>query len=635
MTEFTGDGLRVNPQDLSAISPKGDDDDRMFHHDGSSTISTVGGGSDSERGYYLWDTDENAWYPLFRNADKIDGKEAGDFLWRDGSLEMEGHLDAGNHGLINVGEAKGGSGGIHLNTNHVEIHSHEAGKNVRLIDSNGLLIADAIEGGDFNVPNGSLKESGNRVATRSWTNSNADVANSDYADNADQLDGYDESAFLHVSGDQMEGVLDLGTNNIEDGGDVLWDAVSSEVPQSSLGGPASSLSSFPLSNSDLANSAVTVTAGNQLTGGGEVSLGGSVTVDVDENALDADTLDGAHKSDLDSQFVDASGDTMTGAITWEPGNRPQLERDPSGNNTETNGIFEFMNVDSGSRDGWFGFYDGGGIQIVNQKDGGQIHVGSGITLSGETNSTGNLSESGNRVATRAWTDANADVPNADYADSAGDSDLLDGEHASAFADAGHLHDERYILESGDTMSGVLTLSDGSTAASRSWVTSNSTTQSWVNNNADVPNADYANSAGDASTLGGESPSDFADSNHSHGLEDISFNSIPLSISMTKYANELSNTEIYRLQLNSGESLEVSRLDLQLKGGGSLSTPSDFHVEFYDVDNSSVIATDSADGSPSTGNPIGTSESGNTVILRITNNSGSYQNASISGQLQIV
>jgi hypothetical protein len=185
------------------------------------------------------------------------------------------------------------------------------------------------------------------------------------------------------------------------------------------------------------------------------------------------------------------------------------------------------------------------------------------------------------------------------------------------------------------MNGSLTLSDGSEAASQSWVTSNSTTQSWVNNNADVPNADYANSAGDADTLDGESPSDFADTNHTHGLEDISFNSIPLSISMTKYANELSNTEIYRLQLNSGESLEVSRLDLQLKGGGSLSTPSDLHVEFYDVDNSSVIATDSADGSPSTGNPIGTSGSGNTVILRITNNSGSYQNASVSGQLQIV
>jgi len=42
-------------------------------------------------------------------------------------------------------------------------------------------------------------------------------------------------------------------------------------------------------------------------------------------------------------------------------------------------------------------------------------------------------------------------------------------------------DTRYILESGDTMSGTLTLEDGSTAASRDW----------VNSNADVPQADNA------------------------------------------------------------------------------------------------------------------------------------------------
>lgn len=46
-------------------------------------------------------------------------------------------------------------------------------------------------------------------------------------------------------------------------------------------------------------------------------------------------------------------------------------------------------------------------------------------------------------------------------------------------------DGRYVNGSGDTMSGTLTLSDGSTAASRSW----------VNGNADVPNADFADSAG--------------------------------------------------------------------------------------------------------------------------------------------
>lgn len=89
----------------------------------------------------------------------------------------------------------------------------------------------------------------------------------------------------------------------------------------------------------------------------------------------------------------------------------------------------------------------------------------------------------------------------------------------------NVDDSRYVLEGGDTMSGVLTLNDGSTAASRSWVNANadvpnadhantagdadtldgqhySDIQTWVNNNADVPNADYADSAGDANTLDG-------------------------------------------------------------------------------------------------------------------------------------
>ena len=68
-----------------------------------------------------------------------------------------------------------------------------------------------------------------------------------------------------------------------------------------------------------------------------------------------------------------------------------------------------------------------------------------------------------------------------------DADLLDGKHADAF-----------VHVSGDTMGGTLTLSDGSTAASRNW----------VNNNADVPNADYADSAGDADTVDGYHALDF-------------------------------------------------------------------------------------------------------------------------------
>jgi len=256
MTEFTLDGLKISSQDLSSLSPSSDDNDRLYNHDGSGDIELTGGITTSRRGFYLWDESSQKWFPSFENANLLDGKEAGDFLISDGSGAMSGDLDFDSNGIINLGTASGVSGSIRLNTNHVELAASSTGSNIRLLDANGALIAEAIEGGDFDVPNGQLSEQGSRVATRQWTNANADVSNADYADDANSLDGYDESAFLHVAGDQLEGVLDLASNNIKDGTSVLWDAVNSEVPQVSLGGPASSLSSYPLAAGDLAESYV-------------------------------------------------------------------------------------------------------------------------------------------------------------------------------------------------------------------------------------------------------------------------------------------------------------------------------------------------------------------------------------------
>lgn len=256
MTEFTLNGLKITSQNLSELSPSSDDNDRLYNHDGSGEIDLTGGITTSRRGFYLWDESAQKWFPSFENANLLDGKEAGDFVIGDGSGVMSGDLDFSNNGIINLGTASGTTGSITLNTNHLEIAANSTGSNIRFLDGNGALIAEAMEGGDVDVPNGQLSEQGSRVATRQWTNANADVANADYADDANSLDGYDESAFLHVAGDQLEGVLDLGANNIEDGASVLWNATNSEVPQVSLGGPASSLSSYPLAASDLAESYV-------------------------------------------------------------------------------------------------------------------------------------------------------------------------------------------------------------------------------------------------------------------------------------------------------------------------------------------------------------------------------------------
>lgn len=185
-----------------------------------------------------------------------------------------------------------------------------------------------------------------------------------------------------------------------------------------------------------------------------------------------------------------------------------------------------------------------------------------VTHPTDINFTGDLSltDDGDgtvTVSVTTYTDSNAQtaVDGANI-DITGDADTVDGEHASAFADSGHLHDSRYVLESGDIMGGKLTIERGQNSAhltatntgsgdkislksnsngdftfvgydssDGSWdtgsaleyspdsgvwnfkslpeVSGNSlATESWVNANADVPDADYADSAGDADTVDG-------------------------------------------------------------------------------------------------------------------------------------
>jgi hypothetical protein len=79
--------------------------------------------------------------------------------------------------------------------------------------------------------------------------------------------------------------FDVNGNDIEDGTTTIWDASAGYIPQNRL-----------------QDDSVTVSAGTQLSGGGSVALGGSVTIDVDDgpsSGLDADTLDGIQLADID------------------------------------------------------------------------------------------------------------------------------------------------------------------------------------------------------------------------------------------------------------------------------------------------------------------------------------------------
>jgi hypothetical protein len=81
-----------------------------------------------------------------------------------------------------------------------------------------------------------------------------------------------EDVFIENSGDSMEGVLDLNSNDLEDGAQVIWDASVGEIPDSALGS---------IDNTTLTNDSITLTAGDGLKNAGTVALGSSITVDIE------------------------------------------------------------------------------------------------------------------------------------------------------------------------------------------------------------------------------------------------------------------------------------------------------------------------------------------------------------------
>lgn len=105
---------------------------------------------------------------------------------------------------------------------------------------------------------------------------------------------------------------------------------------------------------------------------------------------------------------------------------------------------------------------------------------------------------------------------------------------------------------------------------------------------------------------------------------------PFPCHHTEYSSGLSQREIARVTLRSSEFLEVYRLETKFRGGG---TDPDFSVELYDATNSEVLAStsDRTATSQSDGNSrLAASGSGATVLLRVTNQTGTAQTASITG-----
>jgi len=126
--------------------------------------------------------------------------------------------------------------------------------------------------------------------------------------------------------------------------------------------------------------------------------------------------------ELDTRFINASGDNMTGDLTIKGNKAWHAGNDGSGSG-----------LDADLLDGKDSTY------FTNASN-----LASGIVPVARLSGTYSIDISGNA----------ATATNANYATSAGNADTVDGKHASDFALSGHTHGQ-YVQKTGDTMTGTL------------------------------------------------------------------------------------------------------------------------------------------------------------------------------------
>jgi hypothetical protein len=140
----------------------------------------------------------------------------------------------------------------------------------------------------------------------------------------------------------------------------------------------------------------------------------------------------------------------------------------------------------------------------------------------------------------------------------------------------------------------------------------------------IPNADLSNSsvsvAGNSVSLGGSTGVDFADLTGEVTDSELGVDPFVYSPGMTEFETGLSNEEIDRLVLQTGETLVVERIEFRQKGGGSSTSAS---IDVRDTTAASTVGSQNLGGT--TKDP-GSSGSGNTVIVRLNNSTGSSINA---------
>lgn len=279
--------------------------------------------------------------------------------------------------------------------------------------------------------------------------------------------------------------------DITDGTQVIWDVSAQEIPDSALGS---------IANSTLSNSSITVSAGDGLKSGGNVSLGGSVGLNVEPNDFagaflsddGADNLQvndgtGLESDGSDNLRVDEAYDfTFTSTVDFSSGFDTQGDITDGTQTIWDASIGEIPDSAIGSIANSTLTNSGITINANNGlKSGGSVSLGSSVGLDVEPtdfagaglNDDGadNLELTENSVTITAGTDlttggtvALGSSVTIDHADTSTQSNVAAGAGA-AVTDVdldgnGHVtalgttnFDSRYVTESGDTMSGDLSL----------------------------------------------------------------------------------------------------------------------------------------------------------------------------------
>lgn len=256
----------------------------------------------------------------------------------DGTVYMNGSLNLRNDYNINGVDLDNPGNGIIINSNQYEIDSNAIGSGE--LQDNSVGNAELDNSDSFNM-NGLTVEGDAQVQgdLDVWGNiTNTQVSNLNINGSLRPPSGYDATFDIGSGTLRWRDAYFSGTGQFDSGLTVSSGSVS--------------LPSGVISNTELANSAITVNANSGLSGGGSVSLGGSTGLSHADTSSVSDTsnsggtvirdlnfdnyghvtgqtsynLDNRYytESESDSNYVDESGDTMTGNLNMSR-NRIYLE----------------------------------------------------------------------------------------------------------------------------------------------------------------------------------------------------------------------------------------------------------------------------------------------------------------------